>query len=98
MTDENRRVDVPSWLDERDALALHDRLLALDGGPRRSARCWPAAILSSATAPTRVLQRWRRLECTSASGSEDRAKRGVEVFVFKRVACGLEPRGAHSLA
>ena len=23
----------PVWIDERDALALHDRLLALDGGP-----------------------------------------------------------------
>ena len=23
----------PVWIDERDALALHDRILALDGGP-----------------------------------------------------------------
>jgi death on curing protein len=23
----------PIWIDERDALALHDRILALDGGP-----------------------------------------------------------------
>jgi death-on-curing protein len=26
-------VSAPVWIDERDALALHDRLLALDGGP-----------------------------------------------------------------
>jgi death on curing protein len=26
-------VSEPVWIDERDALALHDRLLALDGGP-----------------------------------------------------------------
>jgi death on curing protein len=25
-------VSEPNWIDERDALALHDRLLALDGG------------------------------------------------------------------
>ena len=27
-----RQVSQPVWIDERDALALHDRLLALDGG------------------------------------------------------------------
>jgi death-on-curing protein len=26
-------VSDPAWIDERDALAIHDRLLALDGGP-----------------------------------------------------------------
>jgi len=26
-------VSEPVWIDERDALALHDRLVALDGGP-----------------------------------------------------------------
>ena len=26
-------MSAPVWIDERDALALHDRLLALDGGP-----------------------------------------------------------------
>jgi death-on-curing protein len=26
-------VSDPVWIDERDALAIHDRLLALDGGP-----------------------------------------------------------------
>jgi death on curing protein len=41
------------WIDERDALALHDRLLALDGGP---AGVRDAGLLQSALARPRQLE------------------------------------------
>ena len=43
----------PLWIDERDALALHGRLLALDGG---STGLRSAALLQSALARPRQLQ------------------------------------------
>lgn len=42
----------PVWIDERDALALHDRLLALDGG---AVGLRDAALLESALARPRQL-------------------------------------------
>jgi len=42
-----------NWIDEREALALHDRLLALDGGP---AGVRDAGLLQSALARPRQLQ------------------------------------------
>jgi death-on-curing protein len=41
------------WIDERDALALHDRLLALDGGPPGVR---DAGLLQSALARPKQLQ------------------------------------------
>jgi death-on-curing protein len=43
----------PLWIDEREALALHDRLLALDGG---ASGVRDAALLKSALARPRQLQ------------------------------------------
>ena len=43
----------PNWIEEREALALHDRLLALDGGP---AGVRDAGLLQSALARPRQLQ------------------------------------------
>jgi death on curing protein len=45
-------VSEPVWIDERDALALHDRLLALDGG---IAGVRDAGLLESALARPRQL-------------------------------------------
>jgi death-on-curing protein len=53
MSDEIRPTDEPNWIDERDALALHDRLLALDGGP---AGVHDAGLLQSALARPRQLE------------------------------------------
>jgi death-on-curing protein len=49
----------PIWIDERDAIALHDRLLALDGGPAgvrdegllKSALARPQQLLAYGDAP-----------------------------------------------
>jgi death-on-curing protein len=49
----------PIWIDERDAIALHDRLLALDGGPAgvrdegllRSALARPQQLLAYGHSP-----------------------------------------------
>ncbi len=43
----------PIWIDERDALAIHDRLLALHGGP---AGLRDASLLESALARPRQLR------------------------------------------
>jgi len=45
-------VSEPVWIDERDALALHDRLLALEGG---AARIRDARLLESALARPRQI-------------------------------------------
>ena len=43
----------PIWIDERDALALHDRILALDGGP---SGVRDLGLLQSALARARQLE------------------------------------------
>ena len=52
----------PAWIDERDALALHDRLLALDGGAvgirnlglLQSARARPQQLRAYGAAPDTI--------------------------------------------
>jgi death-on-curing protein len=52
-------VKEPLWIDERDALALHDRLIAIDGGAAglrdkaslQSALAQPRQHLAHASAP-----------------------------------------------
>ncbi len=46
----------PVWIDERDALALHDRLLALDGG---AVGVRDVSLLQSALARPRQLHAYR---------------------------------------
>jgi death-on-curing protein len=47
VSERSGQVTEPVWIDERDALALHDRLLALDGG---AAGLRDAGLLQSALA------------------------------------------------
>jgi hypothetical protein len=53
-------VTTPTWIVERDVLAIHDRLLALDGG---GFGVRDAGLLASALARpplVRSVRRWRR--------------------------------------